>query len=265
MNEATNRWVNRKWLQDVQYGSDANLVARQSIYAFQRPKLSLPKLVLDLAAISPGDTIVDVGCGNGLYLAEASYRADHVRTVGIDLSPGMLASVHSRISTASLINADAVFVPIRNGMSDVTIAAHMLYHAAAPNDAVRELRRITRSGGRTLVVLNASDHLQEMRQIVSQVHGANADTTMENPWGRIDLDRGEEIMSEVYATVRRVEFPAELVLTDPMPIERYVRSMGVVKAHMAPDRFVTQIIARIPWSSGREFRVRTRAGCLVCT
>jgi SAM-dependent methyltransferase len=264
VNADSNRWIDRKWLREVQYGSDENLVARQSIYSFQRPELNLPKLVLDLVSINSGDTIVDVGCGNGLYLAETSLRADQTSRIGVDLSLGMLASAHTRNPTARLINADAIFVPLRNELSDVTIAAHMLYHAARPKKAIRELRRITRRGGRTLVVLNARDHLQEMRQIVSELFRGDADTAREYPWGRIDLDRGGELMSEVYASVRRIDFPAELVLTDPAPIERYLRSMGVVKVQSSPDWFVKRIIERIPWSPSREFRVRTRAGCLLC-
>jgi hypothetical protein len=34
-------WTDRSCLQDVQYGTDANLAARQSIYAWQHPRLDL--------------------------------------------------------------------------------------------------------------------------------------------------------------------------------------------------------------------------------
>lgn len=63
-------WTDRSCLQDIQYRTDANLAARQSIYAYQRPRLDLPPLVLDLAALRGGETVADVGCGNGAYLAE---------------------------------------------------------------------------------------------------------------------------------------------------------------------------------------------------
>jgi PIN domain nuclease of toxin-antitoxin system len=38
-------WTDRARLRDVQYRTDANLAARQSIYAFQHPPLDLPARV----------------------------------------------------------------------------------------------------------------------------------------------------------------------------------------------------------------------------
>lgn len=58
-------WADRSLLRDVQYRTDANLAARQSLYRWQRPRLSLPSLVLDLAAVRGSETVADVGCGHG--------------------------------------------------------------------------------------------------------------------------------------------------------------------------------------------------------
>ena len=44
----------------------------------------------------------------------------------------------------------------------------MLYHVPDPADAVTELRRILAPGGRLYVVLNAQDHLGELRNAVQQ-------------------------------------------------------------------------------------------------
>ena len=49
----------------VQYRTDANLAARQSLYRWQRPRLDLPPLVLDLAGLRGSETVTDVGCANG--------------------------------------------------------------------------------------------------------------------------------------------------------------------------------------------------------
>ena len=70
MAEPTDPWNNPAFLRDVQYRTDANLAARQSIYAYQHPRIDLQARVIDLAAPAPGATVADVGCGNGAYLAE---------------------------------------------------------------------------------------------------------------------------------------------------------------------------------------------------
>lgn len=94
----TEPWADRSFLRGTQYKTDANLAARQSIYAYQHPRIDLAARVLDLAAPAPSDTIVDVGCGNGMYLAELSKRGCAGRVLGVDLSLGMLAAARDRLS-----------------------------------------------------------------------------------------------------------------------------------------------------------------------
>ena len=67
-------WTDRCCLQQVQYGTEANLAARQSLYAHQHPPIDLPAAVLDLATLRGDETVADVGCGNGGYLAELARR-----------------------------------------------------------------------------------------------------------------------------------------------------------------------------------------------
>jgi hypothetical protein len=46
----TDPWASRSFLRGSQYKTDGNLAARQSIYAFQHPRVDLAARVLDLAA-----------------------------------------------------------------------------------------------------------------------------------------------------------------------------------------------------------------------
>ena len=85
-------WADRAFLRGNQYRTDANLVARQSIYAYQHPRIDLQGTVLDLAAPAPSDTIVDVGCGNGTYLAELASRGFGGRVLGVDLAEAMIGA-----------------------------------------------------------------------------------------------------------------------------------------------------------------------------
>ena len=60
--------TDRRALTEQQYADSGNLAARQSIYAFQRPISDIWNGSLDLAAVRGDETILDIGCGNGLYL-----------------------------------------------------------------------------------------------------------------------------------------------------------------------------------------------------
>lgn len=79
-------WADRDFLRDVQYRTDANLAARQSIYAYQHPRIDLPARILDVAAPAGGETVADIGCGNGAYLAELARPGFAGRVIGADLS-----------------------------------------------------------------------------------------------------------------------------------------------------------------------------------
>ncbi|HEX4291493.1 MAG TPA: methyltransferase domain-containing protein, partial [Trebonia sp.] len=213
MTEPTDPWHTPAFLRDVQYRTDANLAARQSIYAYQHPRLDLQARVTDLAAPAPGETVADVGCGNGAYLAELARRGFAGRVLGLDMSLGMLAAARGRLASVApparsgaagppgaaappetvgppgeatgqlggvtLIGADATALPLPDAVADLTFAMHMLYHLPDPSQGLRELRRVTRPGGRVVIGLNAPDHLRELREIVGAARG-------DGRWGRFE-------------------------------------------------------------------------------
>jgi SAM-dependent methyltransferase len=242
----------------VQYRTDANLAARQSIYAYQHPPLDLPARVIDLAAPAPGEVVADVGCGNGAYLAELARRGSAWRVIGADLSAGMLAAARPR-SRAALMVADAAALPLGDGCADLTLANHVLHHMPDPAAAVRELRRVTRPGGRVIAVLNGQDHLRELRALI-----AAADPAAAPPGERLRLDAGEALLRAVFPSVTRHDFAGELLIPETEPIAAYVRSMSGAQALADPEALVEAVLSSIPNGPGGLFRVTTHAGCLVC-
>ena len=166
--ERGHRWADSAFLRNDQYRTEANLCARQSIYAFQQPRVDLPRVVLDLAAPTSDDRVIDVGCGNGAYLSELD-RRDVCRSVtGVDLSEGMLQAARLAMPKAEMLLADASALPVRDATATLVLAMHMLYHVPEPTVAVSEFRRVLVARGRVVVVLNAEDHLRELRQAVDE-------------------------------------------------------------------------------------------------
>jgi SAM-dependent methyltransferase len=258
----------KAYLTTVQYRTDVNLAARQSIYAFQEPRTDLAAAVLDLAALTGAETVVDVGCGNGIYLAGLARRGHRGPTIGVDLSPGMLVAARPGAPAAGLAVGDAAALPVADGQADVTLAPHMLYHVPDPAAAVAEFRRITRPGGRLLVVLNGNDHLTELRELITSTAAAmgfpaGAAAAVQDTYTVMTLDVGAELLSGVFTSVRRHDFTGELRLPAVEPVASYVASM---RAHTVPDpaAFVAAVTSRVPFGPDGIFRVRTQAGLLIC-
>jgi SAM-dependent methyltransferase len=268
--------TDRAYLTSVQYRTDANLAARQSIYKFQHPLVDLPAVVLDLARLAGTETVADIGCGNGRYPAELARRGHGGQVLGVDLSTGMLAAARAAAAAAQvgaaaaglaaaspvgLAAGDAAALPLADGTADVTLAMHMLYHAADRPAVARELRRITRSGGLVLVVLNGADHLRELRDLVGpaarEVGLTAGATDAELPGSGLgmDLDAGAELLSGIFGSVERHDFPGDLVVPGPELVLNYVRSMRLTQSLADPESLVTAVARRIPAGGDGSIRI----------
>jgi ubiquinone/menaquinone biosynthesis C-methylase UbiE len=255
-------WTDRGILTGGQYRTDANLTARQSVYAFQRPRLDLPAAVLDLARLDGTETVADIGCGNGAYLAELSRRRHRGPAVGVDLSAGMLKAARRAAPAATVLHGDAARLPLAEGCAAVTLAPHMLYHVPDPLSAITELRRVTKAGGRVLVVLNGADHLQELKDLAARQIGPARAGTLTEP---MRLDEGQELLGSIFGSVERHDFTAELALTDSAPVAAYISSMTPVQELPDPGAAVAAAVAAIRFGPDGVFRVRTHCGCLIAS
>jgi SAM-dependent methyltransferase len=287
-------WADRAFLRGTQYKTDVNLAARQAIYAYQHPRIDLAARVLDLAAPAPSSTIVDAGCGNGTYLAELARRGFAGRVLGIDLSVGMLAAARDRLGgmgaandaavtspdhaaeprskaepwskgepwsqAVALASADATALPLRDGVAGLTFAMHMLYHVPEPADALRELRRVTRPGGRVVIGLNGAGHLRQLRAAVAAARGDDPTSVGE----RVRLDDGESLARSFFPKVTRHDFVAELRVPGPGPIADYVRSMSGTSHHADPDRVAEAVATAFPRTSDGYYAITSHSGCLIC-
>jgi SAM-dependent methyltransferase len=259
----------RDYLTRVQYRDDTNLAARQSIYVYQQPRVNLIASVLDLAQLTGRETVAEIGCGNGPYLAELARRRHAGRLLGLDLSPGMVAIARSAVPPAGVAVGDAQQLPVANARADVILAPHMLFHVPDRAAAAAEFRRVTRPAGQVLVVLNEADHLAELLELAT---GAAAALGVGDPgiWDEhqrhvsMTLDPGQRLLSSAFDTVERHDFPGELVLRTPEPVCRYIASMRITQALPDPAAFAAAAAARIPFGPDGTFRVKTHTGLLIC-
>jgi SAM-dependent methyltransferase len=258
--------TDRDYLRTRQYRSDANLAARQSIYQYERPRRNLPAEVVGLAGLTGAETVADIGCGNGIYLAELARRRHRGRVLGVDLSAGMLQAARTAAGPAGLLAGDAAALPLADRAADVTLAPHMLYHVPDRPAAVRELRRVTRPRGQVLVVLNASDHLAELSHLAVAAAVASgvprrASVAEIRADGGVDLAAGARLLAAGFGSVELHEFAGELVVPGPGPILDYIASMRLVQGAADSAAIVAAAARLVP---AGPTRIRTHTGCLVC-
>lgn len=121
-------------------------------------------LAAALASGFAGQTVADIGCGEGdLTLLLARFAK---RVTAVDLSAQMLRVVQERSREARLASrvtvekGDLEKLPLKTGAMDAVFVSQVLHHAARPAKALKEAARILKPGGR-LILLDLAQHDQE--------------------------------------------------------------------------------------------------------
>jgi SAM-dependent methyltransferase len=256
-----------------QYGDDRNLAARQSIYAFQRPRLNLHGSSIDLAELAGDESVLDVGCGNGRYLAELRSRGHRGLVCGADLSEGMLRTARLEAGDASLLVTDAQELPFASDSFDVVLAMHMLYHVPDRAQALTEMRRVVRPRGIALVLTNSWLHFQELDELLMECAAATVGASRvrdRTSLTRFKIEDGGEELEAVFSDVRLHRFSSELVIDEAEPVVAYARSMGMFVMDRGGghelDEIVVELERRVVASIEADgaFRITTACGCFVC-
>jgi ubiquinone/menaquinone biosynthesis C-methylase UbiE len=113
------------------------------------------RIVREALAASPGERVLDVGCGPGFYCAElAADVGSSGSVVGVDSSPAMLGLAGRRCAgneRVELLSGDAVSLPVDDASFDAAVCVQVLEYVADPTVALAEMHRVLRPGGRVVV------------------------------------------------------------------------------------------------------------------
>src|ERR1700733_3280017 len=96
-----------------------------------------------------GQSVLDVGCGSGRYMLHV-LRGGASRVTGVDLSPQMLQraelelNCHHGNAEINLMQGELSAIPAPDSWADVTVCGLVVGHVADLQQALRELKRVTR-------------------------------------------------------------------------------------------------------------------------
>ncbi|MDR5673715.1 SAM-dependent methyltransferase [Halalkaliarchaeum sp. AArc-CO] len=114
------------------------------------------KHVLARMPVEAGETVLDLGCGSGYSLRALRETAGVGRAYGLDGSPEMTRNARSYTDDSSVgyLVGDFGDLPFPDGSVDHVFSMEAFYYAADPDETLREVERVLRSGGTFYCAVN---------------------------------------------------------------------------------------------------------------
>jgi ubiquinone/menaquinone biosynthesis C-methylase UbiE len=201
----------------------------------------LREALREFVPLAGDERVLDSGAGTGALALALSPLAGEV--VALDLVPELLelgreAATAAGIENVSFVEGDATRMPFERGSFDLAACHRTLHHMARPELAVSELARVTRLGGRVLVI--------------DQVAPAD-------PLTALELDRFErardpshtrllpDIDVRALLEANGLVLRASRTLQEPRDLDRYLDLAGCeghardAAAALAPSRLVASV------------------------
>lgn len=203
----------------AQFGRQAPRYARSDSHAGDRDL----DLLVEHLELTPGDRVLDIATGTGFTAFALATRAS--RVVGLDLTAGMLAEAR-RLSPASgiaWIAGDAESLPFGDAVFDAVTVRRAPHHFPHLSQALGEMRRVVRPGGRIGIVDQVPPEDEAGRVLMERLEKLRDPSHVEaltaTRWRALLAEMGIEVVFQDLVE-RKFTFDAWLELGGADPLRR---------------------------------------------
>ena len=211
-----------------QYSDDKKLATRTKLHAkHSTNKQGFVPWLFEQYRFSTGDTILELGCGNGgQWEGRHEYLPNTCRLVLSDYSEGMVGTVEEKFANQfhniSFRQIDIQNIPFEDEFFDVVIANHMLYHVPDLNKALAEVQRVLKVGGSFYVATNGNGGMRPyLYDVIKKFDAETKAFTQELPFS---LQNGKDLLARHFCSVERVNYADSLSITDTQDLIEWIKS-----------------------------------------
>lgn len=228
-----------------------------------------------------GEHILELGCGNGqFWLENASSIPTACNILLSDYSEGMLRQAKSNLEqyfsqgseddklqylqqnfTYSCF--DCSQIPYPDHSFDMILANHLLFYVKDLDQALQEIKRVLKPGGRFCCTTYGQSHMKEIDQLVKEFDSriALSEIKLYDIFG---LEHGENQLNPHFGEIRRIDYPDYLTVTDANDLLEYIYSchgnqMTYLKGQIEQfEAFIQKKIGK------RGLKITKNAGMFLC-
>jgi len=99
-----------------------------------------------LSGLPSGKRVADLGCGSGVFTELLRQRG--YQSVGLDISPKLVALGRRKYPGLELVEGDAENLPFKDASLDGVLLSGLIHHFSDPRRLAGEVRRVLKNGGR---------------------------------------------------------------------------------------------------------------------
>jgi SAM-dependent methyltransferase len=112
------------------------------------------KPFLDFLELEDSSSVLEVGSGLGILAQEVARRVPNGEVFGVEYFAEQLALAQSSLPNLHFLQGDAHGLEFEDDRFDVVYCRYVLEHLASPPQALKEMRRVLKPGGRVFVQEN---------------------------------------------------------------------------------------------------------------
>lgn len=252
----------------TQYINSSNISARIHLHkCYSENKEGWFPWLFRMADIRPGESALEIGCGDGSFWTEnlekipkkftavlSDISADIVRETGKKLE-GLNKQLEFRVM-------DAHYLMAEDNSVDVVMANHMLFYCEDLHRVLGEIKRVLKPGGRFLCSTYSSKHMQEITGLVKEFDD-RITLSAEALYERFGKENGKEILQEYFPDVSWLQYEDSLLVTKSEPLIAYILSCHGNQNRYIVDKY-HEFSALVKKKTDRGFNITKDAGAFLC-
>lgn len=151
--------------------------------------------------IKPSHKVLDVACGTGVLARAVAKYLPESSITGLDPNSGMLAIARRNASNIDWQQGTAEELPFDDESFDIVLSQFGLMLFSSPKTALKEMKRVLKSGGKMIVAVFDSIHNIPAYEIMVRLFSRKVDSSVGEalrfPFSMGDTDKLYSLFSEV--------------------------------------------------------------------